>query len=108
MGDHGLMPSQTVGPFFFWLLAEKGGDWLPVDGYINDMLAAFPQLPLSALPRPYASEEQQTRWALDSRVIRLLRLLGLIELNPERVLFREEAEQRLRRTALFEELFAKA
>jgi hypothetical protein len=108
--DHydGLDDIQTVGPFFLWLLAEKGRDWLPVDGYINDMLAAFPQLPLSALPRPYASEERQTRWALDSRVIRLFRLLGLIELNPERVLFREEAEQRLRRTALFEELFAKA
>ncbi|MCD1630794.1 plasmid pRiA4b ORF-3 family protein [Marinobacter shengliensis] len=108
--DHydGLDDIQTVGPFFLWLLAEKGGDWLPVDGYINDMLAAFPQLPLSAHPRPYASEEQQTRWALNSRVIRLFRLLGLIELNPERVLFREEAEQRLRRTALFEGLFAKA
>jgi hypothetical protein len=108
--DHydGLDDIQTVGPFFLWLLADKGGDWLPVDGYINDMLAAFPQLPLSAHPRPYASEEQQTRWALDSRVIRLFRLLGLIELNPERVLFREEGEQRLRRTALFEGVFAKA
>jgi hypothetical protein len=108
--DHydGLEDIQTVGPFFLWLLAEKGRDWLPVDGYINDMLAAFPQLPLSALPRPYASEERQTRWALDSRVIRLFRLLGLIELTPERALFREEAEQRLRRTALFEGLFAKA
>lgn len=108
--DHydGLEDIQTVGPFFLWLLAVKGGGWLPVDGYVNDMLAAFPLLPLSALPRPYASEERQTRWALDSRVIRLFRLLGLIELTPERALFSEEAEQRLRRTALFEGLFAKA
>ncbi len=108
--DHydGLEDIQTVGPFFLWLLAENGGDWLPVEGYINGMLAAFPQLPLSAHPRPYASEDQQTRWALNSRVIRLFRLLGLMELNPERALFREEAEQRLRRTALFEGVFAKA
>ncbi|MBE0487200.1 plasmid pRiA4b ORF-3 family protein [Marinobacter sp.] len=107
--DHydGLNDIQTVGPFFLWLLAEKGGDRLPVKGYIDDMLAAFPQLPLSARPLPYASEEQQTRWALDSRVVRLFRLLGLIELNPERALFREEAEQQLQRTALFEGVFAK-
>jgi hypothetical protein len=108
--DHydGLEDIQTVGPFFLWLLAEKGGDWLPVEAYIDDMLTAFPQLPLSAHPRPYASEEQQTRWALDSRVIRLFRLLGFIDLNPERAPFCGEGEQRLRRTALFEGLFAKA
>jgi hypothetical protein len=99
---------QTVGPYFLWLLAEKGGNWLPVEGYIDDMLTAFPQLPLSAQPLPYASEEQQTHWALDSRVIRLFRLLGFIDLNPERAPFCEEGEQRLRRTALFEGLFAKS
>ncbi|PSF14308.1 plasmid pRiA4b ORF-3 family protein [Marinobacter fuscus] len=104
----GVEDAQIVGPFFLWLLAEKGGDWLPVEDYLDDMLAAFPMLPLSAHPKSYASEEQQARWVLDSRVVRLFRLLGLLELSPEQTRMRDEEPQQLRRTALFERLFAKA
>lgn len=107
-GYDGVEDAQTVGPFFLWLLAEKGGDWLPVEGYLDDMLSAFPMLPLSAHPKSYASEEQQARWVLDSRVVRLFRLLGLLELNPEQTRMRDEEPQQLRRTALFERLFARA
>lgn len=103
-----LRDVQYVGPFCLWLLAEKGGEWLPVNSYIDDMLAAFPLLPLAAQPLPYASEEQQIRWVLDSRLIRLFRLLGFIALSPERALFQEDTQQMMQRTGLFEGLFTGA
>lgn len=107
--DHyeGLEDVQYIGPFCFWLLSEKGGEWLPVQDCLSDMLKAFPRLPLAAYPVSYASEEQQARWVLDSRMIRLFRWLGLIELDPERARFREEDQQMMRRTALFEGLFVR-
>lgn len=98
---------QYIGPFFFWLLSEKGGQWRPVPDYLSDMLRAFPRLPLAASPVSFASEEQQARWALDSRLVRLCRILGLIELSPEYAQFRSEDQQIMRRTALFEGMFVK-
>ena len=108
--DHreGMEDVQYIGPFIFWLLSEKGGQWLPVQDYLSDMLKAFPRLPLAAYPVSYASEEQQARWALESRMIRLCRLLGLIELSPEYARFQEEDPQMMRRTGLFEGMFVRA
>ncbi|MCL1482004.1 MAG: hypothetical protein MH213_12355 [Marinobacter sp.] len=51
---------QTIGPFCFWLLSEKGGQWQPVQDYLNNILSAFPQLPLTADPLPYSTQEEQT------------------------------------------------
>jgi hypothetical protein len=104
----GLEDVQYIGPFIFWLLAEKGSEWLPVQSYLNDMLRAFPRLPLAAYPVSYVSVEQQAKWALELRVIRLCRLLGLIELSPEHSRFQEEDQQMMRRTGLFEGMFARA
>ena len=98
---------QYIGPFIFWLLSEKGGQWLSVQDYLSDMLKAFPRLPLAAYPVSFASEEQQARFALESRMIRLCRLLGLIELSPEYTRFREEDQQMMRRTGLFEGMFVR-
>lgn len=107
--DHyeGMEDVQYIGPFCFWLLSEKGGEWLPMRDYLNDMLKAFPRLPLAAYPVSYMSEEQQAEWVLYSRMIRLYQLLGLIELNPEHARFREEGQQMMRRTMLFEGLFVR-
>ena len=108
--DHreGIEDVQYIGPFIFWLLSVKGGQWLPVQDYLSDMLKAFPSLPVAAYPVCYASEEQQARWALESRVVRLFRLLGLLELNPEYAQFQEEDRQMMRRTGLFEGVFVRA
>ncbi|OEY65136.1 hypothetical protein [Marinobacter sp. X15-166B] len=103
----GLEKVQYIGPFLFWLLAEKGDRWRPVADYLGDMLKAFPQLPLATSPVSYASAEQQANWVLDSRLIRLCRILGLIELNPEYARFRSEDQQMMRRTALFEGVFVR-
>ena len=107
--DHseGMEDVQYIGPFIFWLLSEKGGQWLSVQDYLSDMLKAFPRLPLAAYPVSFASEEQQARFALESRMIRLCRLLGLIELSPEYTRFREEDQQMMRRTGLFEGMFVR-
>lgn len=107
--DHreGMEDVQYIGPFILWLLSEKGDQWRPVPDYLSDMLSAFPRLPLAAYPVSYANEEQQARWALESRVVRLFRLLGLLELNPEYAGFREEKEQMVRRTGLFEGVFVR-
>jgi len=107
--DHreGMDDVQYIGPFIFWLLSVKGGQWLPVQDYLSDMLKAFPRLPLAAYPVSYASEEQQARWALESRMVRLFRLLGLLELNPEYAQFQEEDQQMMRCTRLFEGLFVR-
>ena len=102
---------------FAWLCAntlrtgclhEKGGLRLSVQDYLSDMLKAFPRLPLAAYPVSYASEEQQARWVLESRMIRLCRLFGLIELSPEYTRFQEEDPQMMRRTGLFEGVFVGA
>lgn len=107
--DHseGLEDVQYIGPFIFWLLSEKGGQWLPVQDYLSDMLRAFPRLPLAAYPVSYASQEQQAKWALEFRMIRLCRMLGLLELNPEYTLMRKEEQQMMRRTGLFEGVFVR-
>jgi hypothetical protein len=70
--DHreGLEDVRYIGPFIFWLLSEKGGQWLLAQAYLTDMLKAFPRFPLAAYPVSYASEEQQARWALESRMVR--------------------------------------
>lgn len=108
--DHreGMEDVRYIGPFIFWLLSEKGDEWLPVQDCLTDMLRAFPRLPLAAYPVSYVSEEQQARWALESRVVRLFRLLGLLELNPEYAGFRGDDEQMIRRTRLFKGMFVKA
>lgn len=108
--DHyeGMDDVQTIAPFCFWLLYEQGGQWLPVQQYLDDMLSAFPQLPLTAQPVSYASDEQQARWVMRFRMIQLYRLLGLIELDPEHARFREEDKQMMRRTLLFEGMFVRA
>jgi hypothetical protein len=99
---------QYVAPFCFWLLSEKGDQWRPVHEYLADMLKAFPQLPLSAQPSAYTSGEQQAKWALDARMLELYRIFGLIERNPEQAEFREADKQMMRRTMLFETMFARA
>jgi len=108
--DHyeGMDEVQYIGPFCFWRLSEQGSQWLPVQQYLDDMLKAFPRLPLAAYPVSYASEEEQARWALRFRMIQLYRLLGLIELDPEHARFREEDKQMMRRTVLFEVAFVPA
>ncbi|WP_404361737.1 hypothetical protein [Marinobacter sp.] len=53
------------------------------------------------------SDEAQARSALRSRMITLLQLLGLIELDPEHARLRDEGEQVMRRTALFEGMFVR-
>jgi len=98
---------QTIGPFCFWLLSEKSGQWQPVPDYLNNILSAFPQLPLTADPLPYSTQEEQTLSALRYRMIALYRILGLIELNPEHTLFTEKSQQMMRRTALFEGMFVR-
>lgn len=107
--DHyeGLDEVQYTGPFCFWLLSEKGDEWRPVDDYLEDMLKTFPQLQFDAHPVVYMSEEQQVRSALRSRMLTLYQLLGLIELDPEHARFRDEGEQMMRRTALFEGMFTR-
>lgn len=105
--DHyeGLDEVRYTAPFCFWLLSEKGGQWRPVDEYLDDMLKAFPRLPLAAYPVVYMSDEEQARSALRSRMLTLYQLLGLIDLDPEHARLRDEGEQVMRRTALFEGLF---
>lgn len=103
----GLAEVQYVGPFCFWLLSEKGGTWQPVSEYLNDMLRAFPQLLQTAHPSPYITEEEQVLSALNYRMLKLYRMLGLIELNPEHTLFMKEGQQMIRRTALFEGMFVR-
>ncbi|MEP6134012.1 MAG: plasmid pRiA4b ORF-3 family protein, partial [Marinobacter sp.] len=105
--DHyeGLDEVHYTAPFCFWLLSEKGGQWRPVDEYLDDMLKAFPRLPLAAYPVVYMSDEEQARSALRSRMLTLYQLLGLIDLDPEHARLRDEGEQVMRRTALFEGLF---
>lgn len=71
------------------------------------MLKAFPRLPVAAYPVSYMSEEEQARSALRLRMVTLYQLLGLIELDPESARFREEGDQRMRRTALFEGMFVR-
>ncbi|WP_254774367.1 plasmid pRiA4b ORF-3 family protein [Marinobacter sp. AC-23] len=105
--SEGLDDVQYIGPFCFWLLSEKGGQWQPVQEYLTDMLKAFPRLPFAAYPVPYASEEDQVRWVLSSRMLILYRIFGLIELNPEQTRFRQEDKQMMRRTALFEGMFVR-
>ena len=107
--DHyeGMDDIQYIGPFCFWLLAEKGDQWRPVQEYLDDMLKAFPRLPVAAYPVSYMSEEEQARSALRLRMVTLYQLLGLIELDPESARFREEGDQRMRRTALFEGMFVR-
>ena len=107
--DHyeGLEGIQYTAPFCFWLLSEKGDEWRPVDEYLGDMLKAFPRLPLAAYPVVYMSDEEQARSALRSRMLTLFQLLGLIELDPEHARLRDEGEQRMRRTGLFEGLFVR-
>jgi len=107
--DHydGLEDIQYTGPFCFWLLSEKGDQWRTVDEYVNDMLKAFPRLPLAAYPVSYMTEEDQAKSALRSRMVTLYHLLGLIELDPENAGFREEGDQKMRRTALFEGMFVR-
>ncbi|GGC56621.1 hypothetical protein [Marinobacter halophilus] len=106
--QEGLEDVQYVGPFCFWLLAEKGEQWRPVREYLGDILQAFPPLLQSAEPKAYISEEMQVAWALKSRMLTLYRILGLIELDPEYPEFREEDKQLMRRTALFEGMFVRA
>ncbi|WP_405420603.1 hypothetical protein [Marinobacter flavimaris] len=53
------------------------------------------------------SDEEQARSALRSRMLTLYQLLGLIELDPEHARLRDEGEQRMRRTGLFEGLFVR-
>ncbi len=101
----GMGDVQYIGPFLFWLLSEKGDQWQPVPDYLGAILKAFPQLPLTAHPVSFADEEQQTRWALESRLVGLCRILGLIELNPEHTRFRDGDQQMIRRTGLFEGMF---
>ena len=105
--DHydGLDEIQYTAPFCFWLLSEKGEQWRPVDDYLEDMLKAFPRLPLAAYPVVYMSDEEQARSALRSRMLTLYQLLGLIELDPQHARLRDEGGQRMRRTALFEGMF---
>jgi len=107
--DHydGLDEIQYTAPFCFWLLSEKGEQWRPVDDYLEDMLKAFPRLPLAAYPVVYMSDEEQARSAMRSRMLTLYQLLGLIELDPEHARLRSEGEQMMRRTALFEGLFTR-
>jgi hypothetical protein len=107
--DHyeGLEGVQYTAPFGFWLLSQKGDEWRPVDEYLDDMLRAFPRLPLAAFPVVYMSDEEQARSALRSRMITLFQLLGLIELDPEHARLRDEGEQMMRRTELFEGLFVR-
>jgi len=108
--DHydGLANIQYTGAFCFWLLSQKGGQWRPVSEYLDDMLKAFPRLPLTAYPVSYMTEEDQAKSALRSRMVTLYQLLGLIELDPENARFREEGNQKMRRTALFEGMFVRA
>ncbi len=89
-------------------MSELSNSVRPVQDYLRDILKAFPRLPLAAYPVSFASDEQQARWALDSRMIRLCRLLGLIELSPEYAGFREEDKQMMRRAALFEGMYVRA
>ena len=63
---------------------------------------------LAAQPSAYISGEQQAKWALDARMLELYRILGLIERNPEQAEFREADKQTMRRTTLFETMFARA
>ena len=107
--DHydGLEDIQYTGAFCFWLLSQKGDYWRPVDEYLDDMLKAFPRLPITAYPVSYMTEEDQAKSALRSRMVTLYQLLGLIELDPESARFREEGDQRMRRTALFEGMFVR-
>lgn len=107
--DHydGLEDIQYTSAFCFWLLSEKGDQWRPVDEYLDDMLKAFPRLPFAAYPVSYMTEEDQTRSALRSRMVNLYQLLGLIELDPQSARFREEGDQRMRRTELFEKMFVR-
>ncbi|WP_273210128.1 plasmid pRiA4b ORF-3 family protein [Marinobacter subterrani] len=105
--DHydGLDEIQYTAPFCLWLLSEKGEEWRPVDEYLTDMFKAFPRLPLAAYPVVYMSEEEQARSALRLRMLTLYQLLGLIELDPEHALLRDEGGQVMRRTVLFEGMF---
>ncbi len=107
--DHydGLDEVQYTAPFCFWLLSEKGDEWRPVDEYLDDMLNAFPRLPLAAYPVVYMSDEEQVRSALRSRMLTLYQLLGLIEMDPEHARLRDEGRRVMRRTALFEGMFAR-
>ena len=107
--DHhdGLEDIQYTGAFCFWLLSEKGGQWRLVSEYLDDMLKAFPRLPLAAYPVSYMTEEDQAKSALRSRMVTLYQLLGLIELDPENARFREEGDQQMKRTALFEGMFVR-
>ncbi|MEC7727035.1 MAG: plasmid pRiA4b ORF-3 family protein [Pseudomonadota bacterium] len=99
---------QYIAPFCFWLLSEKGDQWRPVDDYLDDMLKAFPRLPMTAYPVSYMSEEDQARSALRLRMVALYQLLGLIELDPPSARLGEKGEQRMRRTELFEGIFPRA
>ncbi|AXS82483.1 plasmid pRiA4b ORF-3 family protein [Marinobacter sp. Arc7-DN-1] len=107
--DHyeGMEDIQYIGPFCFWLLSQKGDQWRPVQEYLDDILKAFPRLPIAAYPVSYMSEEDQAKSALRSRMITLCQMLGLIELSPEFARLRDESEQVMRRTALFEGMFVR-
>jgi hypothetical protein len=107
--DHrkGLEEVQYIGPFCFWLLSEKGDQWRPVQAYLDDMLKAFPRLPLAAQPVSYVSDEDQARSTMRFRMLELYRLLGLIDLNPEHTRLMEDGQQLMRRTALFEGIFVR-
>lgn len=51
--------------------------------YLNRMMGAFPALLETAFPAPYTGPEEMTARALQSRMIDLYRLLGLVDLSPE-------------------------
>jgi hypothetical protein len=107
--DHreGLEEVQFIGPFCFWLLSEKGDQWRPVQEYLDNMLKAFPRLPLAVQPVCYMSDEDQVGSAMRFRMLGLYRLLGLIDLKPEHTRLMEEGQQSMRRTALFEGMFVR-
>jgi hypothetical protein len=56
----------------------------------------------------HISDAPQAKWALDARMLELYRILGLIERNPEQAVFQKADKQTMRRTALFETMFARA
>lgn len=103
----GLEDIQAVGPYALWLLANDGSEWRPLSFYQEKMLNAFPGLLDRVAPLSFSSAENQFRWVLKSRMVRIYEFLGLLTLDPRDPGPFDETEQQVIRTRLFESLFIK-
>ena len=96
---------QITAPFTLWLLHLNGEEWLPAAYYKGAIRQAFPLLEDEAEDTTFLGVDQVLEGAIDTRLLRLFRWFGLIEMRRDEdgsSGWRFDAPVSLRRTPLFE------